>query len=398
MSNDELIALSTLSISDHLQAGFLALLAKFDFAIACKNNYALIHALLPKDLEDFTQPLTRSASSMLEDTAANAKPNGKDVEDINQESKILRKQSTPMELNEEELHKKFECQLEKFPKLKIVKGLEVGPSDLSFSHQMVPRSVLSLKAKDPHHVLHHNLYRVWLASFIPDGFWPQLLTRIISDDRISSILSDILSIPLNKSRYLSSDDSSLWKLCQKGLLIHYDQAKLLELKEVSSEIKNYTNKFDLSKNFATQIELTIYASQIAALRNAYQEISPKQNFINLVSKCLVVIEEHILDIGEEWFPDTFSDSCSKEAFSYIPCPVGLSQDGNSCILHSDNTNDLTNQFLCFGGHNIFCFSARDLLVAYATPSRSISCPTHKELLVKEIAPDMVRFFNKLISY
>ena len=306
MSNDKLIESSTLTIQKDLQAGFLALLVKFDFAIPCKSNYALVHALLPKDLEDFIQPVTRSTSS----TTTNKKENGKDAEGI-------------------------------------------------------------------------NLYRVWLASFIPDGFWPQLLTRIISDDRINSILSDFLSIPLNKSRYLSSDVSSL---CQKGFSIHYDQTKLLELKEVSNEIKNFTNKLNLSEKYATQIELTIYTSQIAALRNAYQKLNTRQNFIRLASKFLVVIEQHILDIGEEWFPGTFYDTCSN---SYVPCPVCSSQ-GDNCIFHSDNANDPTHQFLCFGGVNTFCFSARDLLDAYATQSRSINCPTHKELFVKEIAPDMVR--------
>ena len=308
MSNDKLIASSTLTIVEDLQAGFLALLVKFDFAIPCKNNYALVHALLPKDLEDFVQPVTRITSSI----TTNKKENGKDSADI-------------------------------------------------------------------------NLYRVWLAPFIPDGFWPQLLTRIILDDRISSILSDFLSIPLYKSRYLSSDVSSL---CQKGFSIHYDQTKLLELKEVSNEIKNTANKLNLSEKYATQIELTIYTSQIVALRNAYQKINTKQNFIRLASKFLVIIEQHILDIGEEWFPGTFYDTCSQEVYSYVPCPVCSSQ-GDNCIFHSDSANDPTHQFLCFGGVNAFCFSARDLLDAYATQSRSINCPTHKELLVKEIAPDMV---------
>ena len=316
MLNDKLITSSTLEIRNDLQAGFLALFAKFDFAIPCKNNYALVHALLPKHLEDPILVLTGSTNNT-------KKANGKYAEGI-------------------------------------------------------------------------NLHRIWLASFIPDGFWPQLLTRIISDDRISSILSEFLPIPLSKSRYLSSDLSAL-SLCQNGFLIHYDQTKLLELKEISNEIEDFTNTLNLSKKYATQIELTIYVNQIAALRNVYQKISPKQN---LASKLLVVIEQHILDIGEEWFPGTFYDTCSKEVFSYVPCPVGLSQDGdnNGCILQSDNTNDLIHQFLHFGGRNIFCFSVKDLLDAYATQSRSINCPTHNELLVKEIAPDLVSHYHKLFCY
>ena len=190
-----------------------------------------------------------------------------------------------------------------------------------------------------------------------------------------------------------SDVTSLWKLCQKGLLIHYEQTKLLQLKEVSNEIRSSTKeRIYLSKKYAAQLELTIYTNQIA-LRNAYQGRS-KQNVTKLASKFLVAFEQHILDIGEEWFPDIFYDTCSRDGLAYIPCPVGLSQDDNGCILHSDGSIDLTHQFriLRFSGRNIFCFSARDLLDAYATQSRCINCPTHKKLLVQQIAPDMVSLF------
>ena len=182
-----MIAQSTLTISEHLQTGFLALLARFDFAIPWKNHHALVQTLLPKE---FT---TRSLTSCLGDSSLkNAATNtiatayDQDTEDVDQVSKMVTKQHISMEFDEG-LHKKIECQLEKFPELKIVKGQEFDSSDLSFSHQMLSRNVLSLKAKDPQLVLHHNLHRVWLASFIPDGFWPQLLTRIISDDNISSL-------------------------------------------------------------------------------------------------------------------------------------------------------------------------------------------------------------------
>ena len=391
-----MIAQSTLSISEHLQTGFLALLARFDFAIPWKNHHALVHTLLPKEFT--TWSLTSSLrDSSLENAATNtiAAAYDQDTEDVDQICKMVTKQHISMEFNEE-FHKKVECQLEKFPKLKIVKGQEFDSSDLSFSHQILSRNVLSLKAKDPQLVLHHNLHRVWLASFIPDGFWPQLLTRIISDDNISSLLSDFLCIPLTKSRCsLSSisDVTSLWKLCQKGLLIHYEQIKLLQLKEVSNEIRSSTKEcIYLSKKYAAQLELTIYTNQIA-LRNAYQGRS-KQNVTRLASKFLVAFEQHILDIGEKWFPDIFYDTCSRDVLTYIPCPVGLSQDDNGCILHSDYSIDLTHQFriLRFGGRNIFCFSARDLLNAYATQSRCINCPTHKKLLVQQIAPDMVSLF------
>ena len=385
VSNDKLIAQSTLTISEHLQAGFLALLAKFNFAIAWKDHHTLVHTLLPKELRFSTWSLTSGlSSSILETATVEYDPN---AEAIGQVPKLATMQNISMEFNED-VHEKVESQMKEFPKLKVVKSQEFDSSDVCFSHQIVSRDLLSLKARDPHLILHHNLHRVWLASFIPDGFWPQLLTKMISDDNISSLLSDFLRIPTNKSRCslkTISDVTSLWKLCQKGLLIHYEQTKLLELKEVSNEMISSTKELNLSKNYAGQLELTVYTDQIATLHNAYQKRS-KENVTRSATKFLVAVEQNILDIGEEWFPDTFHDSWSGEILSYIPCPVGLSQGDNGCVLHSD---DSTHQFLHFGGRDVFCFSVRDLLDAYTTQSRSISCPTHKKLLVQQIAPDIV---------
>ena len=385
MSNDQLIAQSTLTISKHLQAGFLALLAKFDFAIACNNECALVHALLPKDLGYSIQPLTRRR-------AANPEASDEDVESANQLQVLktsLKEECTSTESTviekEFRVHEEVKCQAEKFPKLKLVSSEEFDAVDLSSLHQVSSRRVLSLIGKDPI----QNLYRIWLASFIPDGFWPQLVTRIISDGSISSVLSNFIPLEGNSCSLSCAnfDVPSLWKLYQKGLVIQYEQKKLLELKEISNKIKHFDNELNLSKKYASQVELVIYTSQMEKLHiNECQEIGLRKNAVRLASKLLVLIEQHILDIGEEWFPDTFSDTSNKDILSYVPCPLGLLQEDN-CVSFSHNSTDYP--FLCFNDFNVFCFSLRDILDAYATQSKCIVCPTHKKLFVKQIAPDLV---------
>ena len=382
MSNDELIAKSTLKINEHLQPGFLALLTKFDFGIAWKNNYTLIHTLLPKNLEYSTA----SDSNRTYDEDAGA---------TNQMPEGMSETCSSTVSTLEELHEKVKYQSEEFPNLTIVSSQNFDSQDLPLPHyqndQMLSGNLFStIKAKNS--VLPHNLHRVWLASFIPDGFWPQFLTRIISDDSISSILSTFLFIPLKLNlcslNYASPDHDprSLWKLCQKGFVIEFEQTKLLELKEVSNKIKDCTSTLNLSMEYANQIELTLYTREIMVLWQEYQERTSKQNVTRLITKLLVLIEQHILDIGEEWFPNTFYDNCTNEFLSYVPCPLGLLSD-SGCILDSNSSTDC--EFLHIGGFNVYGFSLKDLLIAFTGDSRSINCPTHNKLVVECIAPDMV---------
>ena len=362
VSNDQVIEQSTLTISRHLQAGFLALLAKFNFAISYKSDCLLVHTLLPKHLGYSVQPLIRinSASRRLEDTTANTESTAND-------------------------------QSEMFPKPKLVSSQEFDTTDLPF---LPLRKIPSLKPKS----LTQNLYRTWLASFIPDGFWPQLLTKIISDDSTSSILSSILFIPLQNNRcslsYANTGAPSLWKLHQKGFVIEYEKKKLLELREASYKIDNFANELNLSKKYASQVELVVYTSQIASLYKECQEDGLRHNPIRMASKLLVLIEQHILDIGE-WFPDIFCDPQNGEVLSYVPCPLGILQE-DECISCFDNSTDY--RILCFGGFNVICFSLKDILEAYAKQSKYVSCPTHKRLSVQRLAPDVVSLsFSKLFT-
>ena len=375
MPNDELIGKSTLIINEHLQPGFLALLAKFDFGIAWTNNHTLIHTLLPEYL------------GYSVDTT--------DHEDIEATDQVPERMPEGCISTSEKLHENMKSKSEEFANLTIVKSQKFDSHDLPLPHQndQMPSGNLfsMIKAKNSDSVLPHNLHRVWLASFIPDGFWPQFLTRIILDDSISSILSALLFIPLKLNvcslNYASPDAPSLWKLYQKGFIIEYEQTKLLKLKEVSNEINDSTSTSNLSMEYANQIELTLYTQRIMKLYKEYQEKTSKQDVMRLITKLLVLIEQHILDIGEEWFPNTFNATCSKEVLSYVPCPLGLLQSDSACILHSNSSTD--HEFLRIGGSDVYCFSLKDLLIAFTEQSRSINCPTHKELIVEHIAPDMV---------
>ena len=460
--NDKLIAQSTLVIPESLQPGFLALLAKFDFAIpcSCNNTCVLVHGLLPKQVESPVQSLANTStvvkkSSTLvksltfeklrksisfnkrvksdsekpseapsvivyraSDTSDdklddNSNTNNKTIDftdassDYPDNQEIESKDDSIDGLPDSFLQFKETSNARKvpsslpniykanvyhpksFPQLSIVNTpIFEMTSDLSSPHEMPSFSGFALRAAYSHPTLHPDLCRVWMASFVPDGFWPQLFTRIISDDRIKSVLSTLLFTALKNNEctldYASTDVPPVWKLHQKGFKIEHENIPLLELKQISNKSSD-----SVDNEFMNQIELMVYIVEIALVHTEFKESESHkstENVIRLATSILVLIEQHILDIGEEWFPGVICSTHNKEVLSFVPCSSCLSKKKSQSTSSSANTNY---QILCFNGCKATCFSLKDLLFAYSQPSRSIKCPLHEEIHVQQLAPDMV---------
>lgn len=435
---DDLNTQSTILIPEHCQSGFLALLAKFDFAIPCGDKYLFVHCLLPKELGSSTKPMTKASRTSVSNVLI---PNiskiykgisnsfaemidgikeitSKLSEQQDTKTKICLSSAPDSSITEDRLlqdhtrlgdcrqknnssshhkssvssHDEDHC-AHQFPRFNIVDSASFENSINSSLSSSIDEKQW-LKTTDLNPVLHPPLRRIWLASFIPDGFWPQLLAKIILDNAICSTLSTILSTALQNNEYTlnlaSPDASSLWRLSQLGLAIEYDKIKLVELMQTTN-VCNNSDKYNLSEQYTYQIELTIHIRDIVLVHKQEASQDSNSNVIRLATRVLVLIEQHILDIGKEWFPGTISDSRNKQTLSFVPCPL--------CISRNDDNTSYTDcvgghWFLHCGGCKVVCFSFNDLLVAYALPPRSANCPLHKDMLVQQLAPDMVSTYYK----
>lgn len=432
---DDVIAQSALSISESCQSGFLALLAKFDLAIPCTEKYVFVHCLLPEELDASTKPMNpggtkKHASTVLKPNIWNicnsiSNSFSEMIEKIKEiKSKVSEQQDNHLSIRKSSIntldhvviddsvrhcctkskngHKGPSSQsckqdendycAQQFPHFNIVDSASFENStDLSSSlHQSSKRQWLESADSNP--VLHPPLQRVWLASFIPDGFWPQLLAKIVLDDAICNTLTTVLSTALKSDEYTlkhtNSDAASLWKLSQLGLAVEYDEIKLVELVQTTNMCDNSSDKHNLSEQYSFQIELKINIRDIVLVRK--QETSDigedsKIDIVRLTTRILVMIEQHLLDIGEEWFPGTISDSRSQQILSFVPCSLCVSRNDDDTS-YADCAGCL---FLHCGGCKVVCFSLKQLLVAYASPSRSVKCPLHGDMLIRQLAPDMV---------
>ena len=445
-----MIAKSILTIPVDLQSGLLALFAKFNFAIPWDDKYVFVYCLLPEELQlpekqtmasepkaaqtsdnRFRSKLHRGLSALKRKaifSATKFKDDSKiilytsnsvvddgeetidvtdgldytdldtvfddeeaeqiDVGSTKNDNSSKNRQSAPRPLSGLRESKIFQS----FPQLNVVDSSSFENStDLSSPNKLQSYNQSWLKAANLDPVLYPPLYRFWFASFIPDGFWPQLFTRIISDNGIAAALSTLLYTALQNREYDLSHAStaapSLWKLYQRECKVEYDEIELLKLKQVTNTLRN-TKTANLSEQYKNQIEFKINIRNLALVHKNYgkNRSSGSKDVIKLASRIMVYIEQHILDIGSEWFPGTICSSRSKEILSFVPCPLCLTEDKFTV---STSFDDLVCQMMCCDGCQVVCFSLKELLTAYALPSMSINCPVHHEMLVQQLAPDMV---------
>ena len=232
------------------------------------------------------------------------------------------------------------------------------------------------------------LCRIWFSPFIPDGFWPRLLSRIVSHNDINDILLKLLPTIEHSQRY------SLWSLWQSGVAIIHNNIVMLELKKET----NFT--MDEDNNLVIQyaqyrIFLSINTNEFIMLHSSghNQECSlSHEEVFSLTTKLLVLIELLLHEL-EEWFPGAIEQSISGEVISYVPC------------YHCIHQGVLAKQFSYTKGivlyhsslkHNVHCFSVEQMLYLYSD-NKSPVCQHHGKMFIEFCVPDIVSTCTLLVG-
>lgn len=239
---------------------------------------------------------------------------------------------------------------------------------------------------------HPPLFRVWLAHFIPEGFWPRLLCRIVSDLEIDATFTRLFPSTLRKrkvgeSHSLNRTDIEgcyLWNLWKTGVVFVHEGVTLLELKQGINEAVNYDTVPSFSEKY--RIEVVIHMSSLAVVHNHDCQHSPLPNkeIVELGTKLLVLIEQHVINIGEEWYHNTLSKTEEGDSVSsYVVCSECL-----ACKPHISNSNYTPLYFMSTNGEVVFCFAFNDILKSYVE-SKPLKCLCHQEIPIQLLAPDLV---------
>ena len=246
---------------------------------------------------------------------------------------------------------------------------------------------------------HPPLFRVWLAHFIPEGFWPRLLCRIASDLEIDATFTKLFPSTLKRrqvgeSHSLNRTDIEgcfLWNLWKTGLVFVHEGVTLLELKQgISEPVKHKLVANSYLFNEKYRIEVIVHISSLAVVHNYDCQQSsplPTKEIVKFGTKLLVLIEQHIIDIGEEWYCNTLSKTQGGNVSSYMVCSECL-----ACKPLIPTHGYTTTYFMSLNGETLLCFAFKDVLKDFVE-SIPLNCPFHQEIPIPLLAPDLVSYQN-----
>ena len=239
-----------------------------------------------------------------------------------------------------------------------------------------------------------TLYRIWLAHFIPEGFWPRLLCRITSDVEIDATFTKLFpsTLKVDESHSLNRTDIEgcfLWNLWKTGVVFMHEGVTLLELKQCINGPVNYdlvANSYLFSEKY--RIEVIVHISSLALVHNYdCQQLSlSSKDIVKLGTKLLVLIEQHIINVGDEWYLNTLSKTRDGNVSSYVVC--------SECMADKPIINcpsyTCSYYFSLDDDNASICFAFEDVLDSLIK-SKPLNCPYHQAIPIQLIAPDLVSY-------
>ena len=199
------------------------------------------------------------------------------------------------------------------------------------------------------------IYRLLLLSYVPTGFWPRLITRLLAEDSIVDILRSYFNIPRHvrstgsnhfffKTFYdlfsmqvvgdvdiaQSLEWKAEWRCWQTGIELQYLGTTLLRIKEVTQRVgvspfdyrsfrfiaKQEGNWAELDVATVAILEIFLPNETIAIRKliaddpnssSASQNVAGYQTFVlepsvESLTKLLSITVDHIDTLLEDWYP------------------------------------------------------------------------------------------------
>ena len=280
-----------------------------------------------------------------------------------------------------------------YPKFDIVRSFD---SSSSAYHHLGEPLYESVRDPEINVAYHPPLFRFWLAHFIPEGFWPRLLCRIVTDLEIDATFTQLFPSTLKKrevdeSHSLNRTDIEgcfLWNLWKTGIVFVHEGVTLLELKQSTNEkvmhdMMTANSHVMFSEKY--RIEVVVHISSLAVVH--YHDCQhcplPNKEIIKLGTKLLVLIEQHVINIGEDWYHNILSKTAGESVSSYAVCSECLAR--KPYIYNPEYTPFYV---MSFNGEVALCFAFEDILKSFVE-SKPLKCLCHDEIPIQLLAPDLV---------
>ena len=242
------------------------------------------------------------------------------------------------------------------------------------------------------------LRRIWLSHFIPDGFWPRLICRIVKDNQIKSVLK---KFPAPNSSFLLN-----WVLWKTGMAFVFRGRTLLLVCQDKNSQLDQPDQSRRSKVWKYRLTLSVYVpdmlqvlGEVADLGSLDDNVLDPSAITGQATRLLVAISNHVLSL-DSWFNSMLLSqqdrSCETSLLNigYIPCwkcygsieytqAPPASYYGGPVILGDDDK-----PLHCFGFYDC---------IASASSEEDLQCPFHGSIKPVHVAPDLVSGFDFFVQ-
>ncbi|XP_069125581.1 leucine-rich repeat serine/threonine-protein kinase 1-like [Argopecten irradians] len=200
-----------------------------------------------------------------------------------------------------------------------------------------------------------SLCRLYVMTYFPSGFWPRLITRIMADSTLHSIVEKLVNIPQDILTACTALRTKIpkWQPWQTGMkLLYYDTA-LFCIKEVlgtSADMCHYNRysfkcfmeddwtKIDMINSVILEISfpcdsLVFHLAQHGPSQESLVISHREQVYLDEGAKAcfMAKITAHIDNLLHDWYPDLgegrFNQNCYGRYLitRIVPCPHCLQQ-------------------------------------------------------------------------
>ena len=250
----------------------------------------------------------------------------------------------------------------------------------------------------------HIIGRYYLLPYVPNGFFPHLIARIIAS-KISSCFQ--LSVPFSHTEQLSVFNNLHWRCWRGGIMLLWRHMEIFRIAPTTLPPQGVDAMFTVSSSGLSEINPGQKAIEIKVACLPEEQVvhshflpndTNKSHSMMLATWLLQQSTEIIDSVFSDWY-EAFTGKCGFDintveqacpCVQCLKCSLSNQYQLETSVTRRDlSCAEKSNQHVNhFSWKHFYLFSS-PYCVLMASRGTSLDCPVHRKVTVDTIAPDLV---------